>query len=220
MYNFDIPVVIPGVVGTSANELFLGASHGSELAFVFGTSPQFATDMGQATISKLMERYWTRFAATGDPNGGTDLMWPPFTATSNERMQFTLTPSVVIELPRRRVHVLDRPVRGAVRRARPLALAQRPRCVVITSTITHAWPSTSTGTITIYDHDQRVRSRLRPAVHEHVYESRVRERARVRARLAEYDHDHVYEYEHAWPSTRTTTSDEQEGEAALATLVC
>ncbi len=95
MYNFDIPVVIPGVVGTGPGELFLGASHGSELPFVFGSSPQFATDMAQASISKLTERYWTRFAATGNPNGGTDLMWPPFTATSNERMQFTLTPSVV-----------------------------------------------------------------------------------------------------------------------------
>jgi para-nitrobenzyl esterase len=95
MYNFDIPVVIAGVVGSSPGEIFLGASHGSELPFVFGTSPQFATDMAQATVSKLVERYWTRFGATGDPNGGTDLMWPKFSATSNMRMQFTLQPSVV-----------------------------------------------------------------------------------------------------------------------------
>jgi para-nitrobenzyl esterase len=95
MYNFDIPVVIPGVVGTDPGELYLGASHGSELSFVFGTSPQFATDTAQAGVSKLMERYWTRFAATGNPNGGTDLAWPPFTAASNQRMQFTEQPSVV-----------------------------------------------------------------------------------------------------------------------------
>jgi para-nitrobenzyl esterase len=95
MYNFDIPVEIAGVVGSAPGELFLGASHGSELSYVFGTSPQFSTDMAQASISQLMERYWTRFAATGDPNGGSDLQWPKFTATSNERMQFTLTPSVV-----------------------------------------------------------------------------------------------------------------------------
>ncbi len=95
MYNFDIPVEIPGVVGTSPGELYLGASHGSELAFVFGTSPQFATDTAQAGVSKLMQRYWTRFAATGDPNGGADLTWPPFTATSDQRMQFALQPSVV-----------------------------------------------------------------------------------------------------------------------------
>jgi para-nitrobenzyl esterase len=95
MYNFDVPVVIPGIVGTSPGELYLGASHGSELAYVFGTSPQFATDMGQATVSKLMQRYWTHLAKAGDPNDGTDLMWPPFTASSDQRMQFTLQPSVV-----------------------------------------------------------------------------------------------------------------------------
>jgi para-nitrobenzyl esterase len=95
MYNFDIPVVIPGLVGPDPGELYLGASHGSELSFVFGTSPQFATDTASADISKLMQRYWTRFAAAGDPNGGSDLAWPKFTATSNQRMQFTLTPSVV-----------------------------------------------------------------------------------------------------------------------------
>src|SRR5579884_186499 len=58
MYNFDIPVEIPGLVGTAPGELYLGASHGSELSFVFGTSPQFASDPAQAAISKLMERYW------------------------------------------------------------------------------------------------------------------------------------------------------------------
>jgi para-nitrobenzyl esterase len=96
MYNFDIPVVIPGIVGTGPGQLYLGASHGSELAYVFGTSPQFATDMGQATISKLMERYWTRFATNRDPNGGSDLAWPKFSAAMNsERIEFTLQPSIV-----------------------------------------------------------------------------------------------------------------------------
>jgi para-nitrobenzyl esterase len=95
MYNFDIPVVIPGLVGTSPGQLYLGASHGSELSFVFGTSPQFAMDMGQATVSKLMERYWTRFAGTGNPNGGSDLMWPQFSAMNDQRMQFDLQPSIV-----------------------------------------------------------------------------------------------------------------------------
>jgi para-nitrobenzyl esterase len=46
-------------------------------------------------VSKLMERYWTRFAASGDPNGGGDLAWPKFTADSNQRMQFTEQSSVV-----------------------------------------------------------------------------------------------------------------------------
>jgi para-nitrobenzyl esterase len=96
MYNFDIPVVVPGLVGSMPGQLYLGASHGSELPFVFGTSPLFATDSAQLGISQITERYWTRFAKTGDPNGGMDLAWPKFSASNDQRMQFELpTPSVV-----------------------------------------------------------------------------------------------------------------------------
>ncbi len=96
MYNFDMPVEIPGLVGSMPGELYLGASHGSELPFVFGTSPLFATDMAQATMSQITERYWTRFAKSGDPNGGTDLAWPKFSAQNDQRMQFALpAPSVL-----------------------------------------------------------------------------------------------------------------------------
>jgi para-nitrobenzyl esterase len=96
MYNFDIPVEIPGLVGSMPGEIFLGASHGSELPFVFGTSPQFATDTAQASMSQLMERYWTRFAKSGDPNGAMDLAWPKFSAQNDQRIQFALpTPSIL-----------------------------------------------------------------------------------------------------------------------------
>jgi para-nitrobenzyl esterase len=94
-YNFDLPLEFPSTVGPGPGEIDLGAAHGSELPYVFGTSPLFATNTGEGTVSKLMERYWTRFAAAGDPNGGSDLTWPKFSAASNERMQFTLQPSVV-----------------------------------------------------------------------------------------------------------------------------
>jgi para-nitrobenzyl esterase len=96
MYNFDIPVVIPGVVGSSPGEIYLGASHGSELPYVFGTDPQLATNAQQASASQLIERYWTRFAGTGNPNGGSDLSWPSFSATDNVRIQFTLQPPTII----------------------------------------------------------------------------------------------------------------------------
>ena len=95
-YNFDIPVVIPGIVGSSPGEEFLGASHGSELPYVFGTGGKLATGAQQTTQAQLIERYWTRFAGTANPSGGTDLAWPAFSATANERMQFTLQgPSVI-----------------------------------------------------------------------------------------------------------------------------
>jgi para-nitrobenzyl esterase len=96
MYNFDIPVSIPGITGTGPGQIYLGASHGSELPFVFDTSPLFASDTAQANMSALMERYWTRFAKGGDPNGGMDLTWPTFSAQNDQRMQFALpAPSIL-----------------------------------------------------------------------------------------------------------------------------
>ena len=83
---------------------FLGACHGSEMPYVFGTGTQLTRGSQQGAASALMERYWTRFAATGNPSGGggggaadsTDLAWPAFTPTSDQRMQFTLQgPGVV-----------------------------------------------------------------------------------------------------------------------------
>jgi para-nitrobenzyl esterase len=91
MYNFDIPVpsavLPPGV--------YLGASHGSELTSVFGTSPLFASDAAGKAASDQIQRYWTNFARTGDPNGGADPAWPAFSATANVRMNLALQASTV-----------------------------------------------------------------------------------------------------------------------------
>jgi para-nitrobenzyl esterase len=96
MYNFEIPVVIPGVVGSGSGEIYLGASHGSELPYVFGTGAQLATMAQQTSASQLVERYWTRFAGTGTPGGGSDLSWPSFSASKNERLQLSLEEPTII----------------------------------------------------------------------------------------------------------------------------
>ncbi len=84
-YNFDISAAA-----------YLGACHGSELPYVFGTGTQLTAGSPQAAASAVMGRYWTRFAAKGDPSGGSDPAWPAFSTSSNQRMQFTLqAPSVV-----------------------------------------------------------------------------------------------------------------------------
>ena len=36
-----------------------------------------------------MQEYWTNFAKTGDPNGGTLVKWPKFDATARAYMDFT-----------------------------------------------------------------------------------------------------------------------------------
>jgi para-nitrobenzyl esterase len=87
MYNFDIPADVP------VPDLNLGATHGSELVYVFGTSPNFTPD--EQTASDRMETYWTNFAKTGNPNGGDLLNWPELTTSSNQRIQFALDVSIL-----------------------------------------------------------------------------------------------------------------------------
>src|SRR5690349_8811459 len=60
----------------------LGAGHSTELQYVFGKvplldiTPSFKPD--QFALSAQMMGYWTRFAATGNPNGGAAPQWPRF----------------------------------------------------------------------------------------------------------------------------------------------
>lgn len=52
-----------------------GASHGSELAYLFDTGLPMSA--GQRVLAERMTGYWTRFAATGDPNTpGAGPWWP------------------------------------------------------------------------------------------------------------------------------------------------
>ncbi len=85
MYNFDIPVDIPG--------LDLGATHGSELVYVFGTSPNYTGTTKM--VSDRMQGYWTQFATSGDPNGGGLLAWPKFTEAANVRVNFGLDSTII-----------------------------------------------------------------------------------------------------------------------------
>jgi para-nitrobenzyl esterase len=60
----------------------LGAAHSTELQYVFGKvplldiTPSFKPD--QFALSAQMMGYWTRFAATGNPNAGAAPHWPGF----------------------------------------------------------------------------------------------------------------------------------------------
>jgi carboxylesterase type B len=41
----------------------------------------------------MIQRYWTNFARTGDPNqGGSDPVWPRFTTSANVRLNLAPTP--------------------------------------------------------------------------------------------------------------------------------
>jgi para-nitrobenzyl esterase len=74
-------------------------AHSSELAYVFGTlglvgatrgvgPPADATELDRE-ISEEMQQYWTNFAKTGNPNGGTLPRWPRFDVSGRRYLQFT-----------------------------------------------------------------------------------------------------------------------------------
>jgi para-nitrobenzyl esterase len=68
----------------------LGAAHSTELQYVFQRIPLLDTEPpfhpAQLRLSNQFIAYWTRFAATGDPNQRGEPHWPRFTRTA-QRIQ-------------------------------------------------------------------------------------------------------------------------------------
>jgi len=71
----------------------LGAPHGSEVPFVFGTLDNPRYNDTDREISRFVQLYWTSFARTGDPNNHPGLrdwpdvpMWPAFDADTRSFM--------------------------------------------------------------------------------------------------------------------------------------
>ncbi|XP_050391499.1 cholinesterase 2 [Patella vulgata] len=94
-FNHVFPYMPPG------NEYLLGATHASELMYVFGfpsslndffnyTRDQAAT---QWTTSKQVMDYWTNFAKTGNPNKPKSVLaeWKPFNHDNQDYLYFPMT---------------------------------------------------------------------------------------------------------------------------------
>jgi para-nitrobenzyl esterase len=59
----------------------LGAYHGAEYPYVFGTHDAYmTTSETDRKLEDIMQRYWVQFAATGDPNAAGTPEWPQFSA--------------------------------------------------------------------------------------------------------------------------------------------
>jgi para-nitrobenzyl esterase len=65
-----------------------GATHGAEVGYVFGT---LGANYAQADrdLSDAIQQYWTNFAKTSDPNGGSLPKWPKFDAAARGYIEFT-----------------------------------------------------------------------------------------------------------------------------------
>lgn len=94
LYNFDRPIPIPLLAGFN-----LRATHGAEIAYIFGTLP-VDTPPEDVALGQLMQGYWARHAATGEPNGAGAPDWPAFQRDADVRLNFNLTPSLVTDFRR------------------------------------------------------------------------------------------------------------------------
>jgi para-nitrobenzyl esterase len=71
----------------------LRACHTCDLYFLFGNFnpvgpiPNYMPTPAELTFSQSMMGYWTRFAATGDPNGGGAVAWPQYDASTEGILQ-------------------------------------------------------------------------------------------------------------------------------------
>jgi len=66
----------------------LGAVHGAEVGYVFGSLGAAYSDADRQ-VSAEMQQYWTNFAKTGNPNGPGLPRWPRFDASARGFMEFT-----------------------------------------------------------------------------------------------------------------------------------
>lgn len=84
----------------------LGAPHGSEVPYVFGTlgaAPNSRRyDATDQRVSAEMQDYWTNFAKTGNPNGKNLPQWPAFNPATRAYLDFTSDGPVAREGLRRR----------------------------------------------------------------------------------------------------------------------
>jgi para-nitrobenzyl esterase len=78
LYRFALTVNAP--LAQLANKSF----HSAEIPYVFGNSyPLGNVPAEKAPFSRTLMGYWTRFAKTGDPNGGGAPTWAPYDNTTH-----------------------------------------------------------------------------------------------------------------------------------------
>jgi para-nitrobenzyl esterase len=87
----DVPEVYLYEFTRAPLPLLMGAFHGVELPYVFGTADIFSSLMPitqvDRDLSETVMGYWSRFAASGDPNGGAAVVWPKYDQATDLRLR-------------------------------------------------------------------------------------------------------------------------------------
>jgi para-nitrobenzyl esterase len=94
LYNFDRPIPISALAA-----LNLRATHGAEIAYVFGTAPP-DLPAEDVALGLMMQGYWARHATTGDLNGGGAPAWPLWQRDADVRLNINLEPTLVTNFRR------------------------------------------------------------------------------------------------------------------------
>lgn len=79
------------VADSLKNRMRYGASHGSEIPYVFNTLESrrgnVAATKNDIEVANVMHQYWVNFAKTGNPNDGQLPVWPEYNPKKNELME-------------------------------------------------------------------------------------------------------------------------------------
>lgn len=84
-YRYQYSYVLPGQP--------YGAFHGSETLLLFKVPKTL--DPVTDSVSENLIDLWTRFAKTGDPNGGMNVTWPHYTREEGQYLDINDTPTVM-----------------------------------------------------------------------------------------------------------------------------
>lgn len=77
-----------------SDRLGLGCFHGLEIPYVFGSGAMLRLAPRESELAAQMMGYWTRFAATGDPNGDGSVTWPAYSQAADQHLELNLPPRV------------------------------------------------------------------------------------------------------------------------------
>jgi hypothetical protein len=87
-YEFRDETSPPRPYMTTPPSFPLGASHTSDVLYVWQSETTVPLTPEQMALTRIMLGFWSNFAATGDPNGAALPEWPRYEAQSPRRIGF------------------------------------------------------------------------------------------------------------------------------------